>query len=519
MYMTQGLLRASKLQPNMPALVSAKNSFTWSEFKIRVASLVGGLRGLGLKIEDRVAMLSLNSHRYAEFYYGVFWAGGNVVPMNVRWSISEHIYAINDSGAQFIIVDDNFKDIGKSLIEECASLKCIIYASDDAVAGDMISYEDITRNSAPIEDYNRSGEDLAGIFYTGGTTGFPKGVMLPHRALWTSAFCFGHAANVTPRDRVIHAPPLFHIAGSAMLFAVTLFGGSHAFIDGFEPKAFISAISELNGSMSLLVPTMVTMLLQSPQLKQTDTTKFTRLLYGASPMTLAILNEAMKKLPSTKFIHAYGQTELGPLATILEPEYHSVEAAESGVIRSVGRPVPSVEIEIVDEKGLEVLRGVTGEIKVKGANTMLGYWKKPQETSETLKNGWVHTGDGGYMDEEGFVYVVDRLKDMIITGGENVYSAEVENTIMQFPGLLECAVIGVPSKKWCEAVHAFVVVRDGIEVEEDEIMEYCRTQISSFKCPRTMDIQTNPLPKSAAGKIQKFELRAPFWDGLDRNIS
>ena len=405
------------------------------------------------------------------------------------------------------------------LIEECASLKCIINASDDAVAGDMISYEDIIRNSAPIEDYNRSGEDLAGIFYTGGTTGFPKGVMLPHRALWTSAFCFGHAANVTPRDRVIHAPPLFHIAGSAMLFAVTLFGGSHAFIDGFEPKAFTRAISELNGSMSLLVPTMVTMLLQSPQLKQTDTTKFTRLLYGASPMTLAILNEAMKKLPSTKFIHAYGQTELGPLATILEPEYHSVEAAESGVIRSVGRPVPSVEIEIVDEKGLEVLRGVTGEIKVKGANTMLGYWKKPQETSETLKNGWVHTGDGGYMDEEGFVYVVDRLKDMIITGGENVYSAEVENTIMQFPGLLECAVIGVPSKKWGEAVHAFVVVRDGIEVEEDEIMEYCRTQISSFKCPRTMDIQTNPLPKSAAGKIQKFELRAPFWDGLDRNIS
>jgi acyl-CoA synthetase (AMP-forming)/AMP-acid ligase II len=304
-----------------------------------------------------------------------------------------------------------------------------------------------------------------------------------------------------------------------MLFAVTLFGGSHAFIDGFEPKAFIRAISELNGSMSLLVPTMVTMLLQSPQLRQTDTTKFTRLLYGASPMTLAILNEAMEKLPSTKFIHAYGQTELGPLATILEPEYHSVEGAESGVIRSVGRPVPSVEIEIVDENGLEVSRGVTGEIKVKGANTMLGYWKKPDETTETLKNGWVHTGDVGYMDKEGFIYVVDRLKDMIITGGENVYSAEVENIIMQFPGLLECAVVGIPSKKWGEAVHAFVVVRDGFEVKEDTIMDYCRTQISSFKCPRTIDIQTNPLPKSAAGKIQKFELRAPFWAGHDRKIS
>ena len=519
MYMTQGLLRASQLQPDIPALVSAKSSFTWCEVKTSVASLAGGLKDLGLKTEDRVAMLSLNSHRYAEFYYGVFWAGGNVVPMNIRWSMSEHIYAINDSEVKFIIVDDNFKDVGKSLFQECASLKGIIHASDNRAAGEMINYEDIIENSLPVEDSNRSGEDLAGIFYTGGTTGFPKGVMLPHRALWTSAFCFGHAANVTQRDRVIHAPPLFHIAGSAMLFAVTLFGGSHAFIDGFEPKAFIRAISELNGSMSLLVPTMVTMLLQSPQLKQTDTTKFTRLLYGASPMTLAILNEAMEKLPSTKFIHAYGQTELGPLATILEPEYHSVEGAESGVIRSVGRPVPSVEIEIVDENGLEVSRGVTGEIKVKGANTMLGYWKKPDETTETLKNGWVHTGDGGYMDKEGFIYVVDRLKDMIITGGENVYSAEVENIIMQFPGLLECAVVGIPSKKWGEAVHAFVVVRDGFEVKEAAIMDYCRTQISSFKCPRTIDIQTNPLPKSAAGKIQKFELRAPFWDGHDRKIS
>ena len=519
MYMTQGLLRASKLQPNTPALVSAKSSFTWSEFKIRVASLAGGLKNLGLKTEDRVAMLSLNSHRYAEFYYGVFWAGGNVVPMNIRWSLSEHIYAINDSEARFIIVDDNFKDIGKSLTEACASLNCIIHASDNRVAGEMINYEDIIENSLPVEDSNRSGEDLAGIFYTGGTTGFPKGVMLPHRALWTSAFCFGHAANVTQRDRVIHAPPLFHIAGSAMLFAVTLFGGSHAFIDGFEPKAFIGAISELNGSMSLLVPTMVTMLLQSPQLEQTDTSKFTRLLYGASPMTLSILKEAMKKLPSTRFIHAYGQTELGPLATILEPEYHSIDGVASNVIRSVGRAVPSVEIEIVDKNGLEVSRGVTGEIKVKGSNTMLGYWKKPAETSETIKNGWVHTGDGGYMDEDGFIYVVDRLKAMIITGGENVYSAEVENTIMQFPGLLECAVIGVPSKKWGEAVHAFVVVRDGVEVREDEIIEFCRTQISSFKCPRTIEIQTDPLPKSAAGKIQKFELRAPFWDGLDRSIS
>ena len=345
MYMTQALHRAAKLYPNVPALISEKRNFTWSQMIDRVARLAGALRKLGLQTENRVAMLSLNSDRYAEYYYATFWAGANVVPVNIRWSIPEHVYSI------------------------------------------------------------------------------------------------------------------------------------------------------------------------------TDTTSLTRLIYGASPITQAILKEAMASMPATRFIHAYGETELAPLVTLLGSDYHVLEGPKSEKIRSVGQPVVSVEVEIVDESDNEVSRGTVGEVRVRGANTIHGYWRKPEQTATTLRDGWVYTGDGGYMDEDGFVYIVDRVKDMVITGGENVFSAEVENAIMQFPGLAECAVIGIPDEKWGEAVHAIVVPREGESPDPDAIMEHCRGLIAGYKCPRSVDIRPEALPKSGAGKIQKFELRAPFWGGRDRHVS
>jgi acyl-CoA synthetase (AMP-forming)/AMP-acid ligase II len=516
--MTQGLRRAAKISPDKIALISEKRQFTWAQFQNRVARLAGALHGLGMKTEDRIAMLAFNADRYAEYYYGVFWAGANVVPMNIRWSLAEHVYSIKDSGARFLVVDDAFADMGAAVAKECASIEHVIFAGDGACPSGMLSYEDLIADAAPAKDAFRNGEDLAGIFYTGGTTGFPKGVMLPHRALWASAVCFGSGANVTPADRVIHAPPLFHIAGSAMLFSLTLYGGSHAFIPGFEPKAFLNAVTQFDGTISLLVPTMIALLLQAPELEDADTSKLTRLIYGASPMTLSILKQAMEKMPETRFIHAYGQTELAPLATLLGSEYHVLDGPKAGKIRSVGQPVPAVEIEVVDEAGVEVPRNQTGEVRVRGAITMLGYWNDPEQTAETLKDGWVHTGDGGMMDDEGFIYIVDRVKDMIITGGENVFSAEVENAIMQFPGLAECAVIGIPDEIWGEAVHAIIVPRVGETPEPEALIAHCRGLIAAYKCPRSVVVRTEALPKSGAGKIQKFELRAPFWEGRDRKV-
>jgi acyl-CoA synthetase (AMP-forming)/AMP-acid ligase II len=464
-------------------------------------------------------MLSSNSRRYAEYYYGVFWAGANVVPMNIRWSLAEHIYSIKDSGARFLIVDDAFAEMGAEITKECASVEHVIFAGDGPCPSGMLPYEDLIADAVRAEDAFRNGEDLAGIFYNGGTTGFPKGVMLPHRALWASSICFAAGANVTPEDRMIHAPPLFHIAGSAMLLSTPLAAGSHAFIPGFAPKTFLDAVTDFGGTITLLVPTMIGMLLQSPELEATDTNKLTRMLYGASPMTLTILKEAMEKMPETRFIHAYGQTELAPLVTLLGSDYHVLEGPKAEKIRSVGQAVPSVEIEIVDANGAEVPRNQPGEVRVRGANAMVGYWNKPEQTAETLHNGWVYTGDDGMMDEDGFIYIVDRVKDMIISGGENIYSAEVENAIMQFPGLAECAVIGIPDDKWGEAVHAVVVPREAQKPEPEAIIAQCRVLIAGYKCPRTVEVRSEPLPKSGAGKIQKFELRAPFCEGRNRTIS
>ncbi len=518
MYMTQGLRRAAKINPRKIALISEKRTFTWAEFQDRVARLAGALHGLGMKGEARVAMLSYNQDRYAEYYYGVFWAGANVVPMNIRWSLAEHVYSIKDSGARYLVVDDAFAELGAAIAKECPTVEHVIFAGDSDCPAGMLSYEGLVAEASPADDAFRTAEDLAGIFYTGGTTGFPKGVMLPHRALWASSMCFGAGANVTADDRNIHAPPLFHIAGSAMLFSLTIFGGSHAFIPGFEPKAFLNAVTEFDGTISLLVPTMVGMLLQAPELEDADTSRLTRLIYGASPMTLSVLKEAMEKMPETRFIHAYGQTELAPLATLLGSDYHVLDGPKAEKIRSVGQAVPAVEIEVVDETGVEAPRGQSGEVRVRGANTMLGYWNKPEQTAETLKDGWVYTGDGGVMDEEGFLYIVDRVKDMIITGGENVFSAEVENAIMQFPGLSECAVIGIPDDRWGEAVHAIVVPRAGQTPDPAAMVAHCRDLIAPYKCPRTVEVRAEALPKSGAGKIQKFELRAPFWKGRDRNV-
>ena len=510
MYMTQGLRRAAKLNPDDVALISEHRSLTWRQMQDRVARLAGGLQQLGLKTEDRVAMLSLNSDRYAEYYYATFWAGGNVVPLNIRWSLNEHVYSIQDSQTRFLMIDQNFADMASDIARQCPSVEFIIYAGDGATPESQINYEDLVAASSPASDAIRNGEDLAGIFYTGGTTGFPKGVMLPHRALWTSAICFGLGANLGPRDRTLHAAPLFHIAGSAMLFALTTYGGSHALIPGFEPQSFLRAVRDFNPTISLLVPTMIGMLLQDPDVETTDTSSLTRLIYGASPITQAILKEAMAKMPETKFIHAYGQTELAPLVTLLGSEYHVLDGPNSEKIRSVGRPVEAVEVEIVDPEGNEQPRGKVGEVRVRGATAMHGYWNKPEQTAEALKDGWVHTGDGGYMDEDGFIYIVDRVKDMVITGGENVFSAEVENVIMQYPGLAECAVIGIPDDTWGEAVHAIVVPREGEALDPEAIQSHCRSTMAGFKCPKSISIRHEALPKSGAGKIQKVRTARPL---------
>jgi long-chain acyl-CoA synthetase len=317
----------------------------------------------------------------------------------------------------------------------------------------------------------------------------------------------------------LHAAPMFHLANGAAMYSVLLSGGSNVVIQGFTPDGVAAAIQQNRVTDVLLVPTMIQMFVDHPTLSNYDLSSLKRITYGASPISDAVLMRAMKALPHVEFIQAYGMTELSPIATVLHWKEHIGDGRAKGRHRAAGRVTLGCEIKVVDSNDQVVPTGTVGEIAVRGDVVMMGYWERPEETARAVIDGWMHTGDGGYMDADGFVYIVDRVKDMIISGGENVYSAEVENALAQHPAVAQCAVIGIPNERWGEQVHAIVVTKGGASATPDELMEFCKTLIAGYKCPRSVDVTTTPLPLSGAGKILKRELRKPFWESRERDVS
>ena len=519
MYITQALHRALQQRPDQVASRFGHRTRTFRELGDRVARLAGALHALGMNEGDRIAMLALNSDRYLEYQMGVPWAGGVLNPCNTRWSVAEILYALNDSGSTVLMVDDNFCAMAESLRKEAATLRHVIYCGEKEQAPEgMLHYETLLAGATPAEDVRRHDEDLAGIFYTGGTTGFPKGVMLSHTNLISSAMSGTAGGVTTSGGTYMHAAPMFHLADYGISMPHWLDGNTHSVLGAFTPEAVLDTIERDRVTHMLLVPTMVQMTVDSPAMKQArDLSSLKTIIYGASPMSEAVLERAMAALPGVGFVQAYGMTELSPVATLLPQEHHLPEARKRGMSRSAGCATLCTEVKIVDEAGKEVARGEVGEIAVRGPNVMLGYWNKPEQTVQAIRNGWMHTGDGGRMDERGFIYVVDRLKDMIISGGENVFSIEVENALAQHPDVLACAVIGVPSEQWGEAVHAVVVSRPGGTNDAAALIAHCKTLIAGYKSPRSVDFR-DALPLSGAGKILKTELRKPFWDKVDRKI-
>ena len=312
---------------------------------------------------------------------------------------------------------------------------------------------------------------------------------------------------------------MFHLADGVMTFAAATLGAHNCFVPAFEPEATLRAIAERKVTRALLVPTMINMLVNHPGVERYDLSSLSGLVYGASPMPEAVAKRAMSLIPDVRFYQAYGQTEAAPVLTVNGPEHHVPNATGASRLGSAGHAVPGVELAILDEEGHELPRSTVGEISARGENVMLGYWNLPEETAETLRAGWLHTGDGGTMDEEGFVFIRDRLKDMIISGGENVFSAEVESAIYQHAGVAECAVIGIPHSTWGEQVHAIVRLHDGVDLDAATLIEHCKRLIAGYKCPRSVELRKEPLPLSGAGKILKNELRRPYWAGRERSIS
>jgi acyl-CoA synthetase (AMP-forming)/AMP-acid ligase II len=440
-------------------------------------------------------------------------------PCNIRWSAAEVLYSLDDSGSTILLVDETFRPVAEQFRRDARTLREVIYCGDGALPEGMHDYEALIAAADPVPDAVRRGEDLAGIFYTGGTTGFPKGVMLSHTNMVSSGLALHSEGTAPAGGCYLHAAPMFHLADMGIAAAHWIAGNTHSFVPAFNPEAVLQAIERDRVTHVLLVPTMIQMLVDHPAMREgRDLGSLRSVIYGASPISEAVLDRAMAALPGVEFTQAYGMTELSPLATLNPPYFHTPEGRRLGKLRAAGRASYCTEVKIVDADDREVPRGTVGEVVVRGPNVMLGYWNKPEQSAEALRGGWMHTGDGAYMDEDGFIFVVDRMKDMIISGGENIYSAEVENVLAQHPAVAACAVIGIPSEKWGEAVHAVVVLKPGAAATDAVLVEHCKAQIAHYKCPRSVEFVAQ-LPLSGAGKVLKTALREPYWKGRQRSVA
>ena len=516
MFITQTLRRAVQIKAKGTATIFGERRQTWEQFEGRVARLAGALQALGVGREERVAILALNSDRYVEYFYGVAWAGAASNPVNIRLAPPEIAYTLDDSGSTVLFVDDAFAQMLPALRPLLTAVKHVIFMGDGPCPQGCLDYEKLLADHAPVPDANAGGSDLAGLFYTGGTTGKSKGVMLSHDNVVYNALNVLPALGYDDMAVYLHAAPMFHLADMASTFALTMAAGVHVIVPRFDVDPVLHAIATHRVTHLILVPTMVNLLISSDRIHDYDLSSCKRLMYGASPMPEAVLRKAMALLPSIQLTQGYGQTEAAPVITFLDPRFH-VEGGSK--LTSAGRPAYGVEVIIVDPEDREQPRGQVGEICARGMNVMQGYWGLKEQTEQTLRNGWLHTGDIGYMDEDGFVFIVDRAKDMIISGGENVFSVEVEGAIYEHPGVQECAVIGVPSEQWGEAVHAVVVPKADQTLTEKEIIEHCRQRIAGYKLPRSVSFRSEPLPVSGAGKILKTDLRKPYWEGHSRQVS
>jgi long-chain acyl-CoA synthetase len=516
MQVTQALKGAIQSKPDCVAVIDRERSRTWSEVGARVARAAAALQGLGVQRGDRVAVLALNSDRYFELLFAISWAGTVIVPLNTRWVAAEVEAALADCCASALIVDDTFADIGAQLKASHPELKCA-YIGDGKELSGFLDYESELSACEPIEDMSGEGDDLWGIFYTSGTTGQPKGVMLSQANVFLAALTWIPTMNFSPRTRYLNVAGYFHIAGTQPAIALTMAGGTLICTPKFDPALAMEVIERHRVNYCFFIPTMLNMVLHHPDLARRDLSSVEYCQYAGGPTPEALLNLTMEKLPAWKLIQGYGQTEASGMATSLQWEAHHGEGSACKRL-ATGLPAYGIEMRIVDADSREVPRRTVGEIAQRGSTVMLGYWGNLQATAAVIHDGWLHTGDAAWMDEDGYIYIVDRLKDMIVSGGENVYSKEVENAVSSHPAVRECAVIGIPHSTWGEAVHAVVVLKDGQEATAESIVAHCRTRIAGYKCPRSVEFRKE-LPLSPTGKVVKPILREPYWAGHARRVN
>ena len=506
------LRRAKSFYGRNLAIHHEDRQITYEAFYGLVEDSARKLAALGAGKGDRVALLMLNSPEYLELYYSTAMAGAVIVPLNTRWHINEIIYTLTDSGSKILFVDERFAPIAPQIRNAIPGLEQLIFVGPGASCPpDLLDWKTVAIGEAIAAFPEPDENDLFGLFYTSGTTGGPKGAMLTHRNIYSNAI-----HSLLPPNRLLiegkwlHAAPMFHLADCGAIPALTLCGTTHCFLCSFDPEATLRAIEHYRITSLVLVPTMINMVVNHPTFDNYDTSSLKRIMYGASPMPLPLLKQASGKF-QCEFAQGYGMTEVSPVLTVLAPEDHCFENSERAFapVKSAGKPVTGVEIRVVDLHDNDVPVGQVGEVIARGPNVMKGYWNRPEVNAEVLRGGWMHTGDLGALDEEGFLYILDRKKDMIKTGSENVYSPEVESVLCAHPAVLEAAVIGVPHETWGETIRAITVMRPDGRLSEDELIAWCRERLTHFKCPTSV-LFTDSLPKGGTGKVQKNILRERF---------
>jgi long-chain acyl-CoA synthetase len=489
------LQRAAQAHAGAVAVVDGERSVTYGELARRVGALGAALEA------ERVGFLGVNSLAHVECWLGVPASGRVLVDLNFRLAEDELAFMVDDAGVELLIVDSAQREVGRRLQARCRGLRRLIV--------DGPEYEALVAGS-PAALPGADEDELAAISYTGGTTGTPKGVMLSHRNLLANALHNLVATGHRTQDRWLHVCPMFHVAGTSNVFACTWVGATQVILPRFEARSVLATIERERITHAVFVPTMLAMLLDAPE--RSDVSSLRHVQYAASPISPELQRRVLEWLPCD-VAQFYGMTEAAPTVSHLTPEDHRTRPERLG---SMGAPVAGVQVEVRDPVGGPVETGEVGELWVRGANVMLGYWNRPEATAEALVDGWYRTGDLARADEHGYLYMVDRAKDMIISGAENVYSVEVEAALLAHHAVAEAAVFGVPDERWGEAVHAVVAARS--PVTPDELIAHCRSRIAGYKVPRQIDVQPGPLPKSGAGKLLKNRLRAPFWEGRERLV-
>ena len=515
------LRRAAKLYPDKTAIIDGDRRFSYRLFQERVNQLAHALSGLGVKRDDRVCILSPNSHFFLESYYGVTQLGAVIVPLNYRLAARDHEYIINHAGVETLLVDYDYTGLIDEIRPHLRTVKRSILAQDEGPApAGWLAWEQLIegRPTTPTPAVEQGENDTISLNYTSGTTARPKGVMLTHRNCYINAYNFIAHLGIRHNDVELWTLPMFHASGWGGPFAITGMGATHVVLRAVVAEDIFRLIEEEHVTFACMAPAVLSTILNYPDKdKHTITTKPRFTIAGAPPPAAFI--ERLENELGWEFIQIYGLTETSPILTISRPDFHT-PAGDFARRARAGVEVIGTEIQILDDNGLPVPQdGVSiGEVCARSNVVLKGYWKQPEETAKAMHDGFFHTGDLAVWDEYANIHIVDRKKDVIISGGENISSPEIEDVLYQHPAVLECAVVGVPSEQWGETPKALIVLREGASASEEEIIGFSRERLAHFKCPTSIDF-VESLPRTATGKLQKFVIREQFWQDTSRRVN